>query len=303
MNHYYSHGKLLLAGEYAVLDGVLALALPTVFGQSLTILDHEVPGQLIWESYQSDGVLWFSGQMDADQLRFKICSDATIGQRLERLFKSARSLNPSFLTKGEGHKASSQLEFPNNWGLGSSSTLINNIAQWAEVNPYTLSNLSFGGSGYDIAAAQNTQVFTYQNIDNTPIVRPITLPWTFTQNIYFVYLNKKQDSRLAIERYRRHEMKQEWRNRIDACVASIIKVKSLEHMIPLIQEHEQLISQALGLKTIQERLFQDYTGVIKSLGGWGGDFIMAIGPDHTPEYFNKLGYQTVISFDEMTQKK
>ncbi|MEQ3661167.1 MAG: GHMP kinase, partial [Flavobacterium sp.] len=34
---YYSNGKLLLTGEYVVLDGAKALAVPTKFGQSLSI--------------------------------------------------------------------------------------------------------------------------------------------------------------------------------------------------------------------------------------------------------------------------
>ena len=34
---FYSHGKVLLTAEYAVLEGVKALSLPTQQGQSLTI--------------------------------------------------------------------------------------------------------------------------------------------------------------------------------------------------------------------------------------------------------------------------
>ena len=34
---FYSHGKVLLTAEYAVLEGVKALSLPTKKGQSLTV--------------------------------------------------------------------------------------------------------------------------------------------------------------------------------------------------------------------------------------------------------------------------
>jgi len=34
---YRSNGKLLLTGEYVVLDGALSLALPTTLGQRLTV--------------------------------------------------------------------------------------------------------------------------------------------------------------------------------------------------------------------------------------------------------------------------
>ena len=33
-----------------------------------------------------------------------------------------------------GFKVTTKLDFPKNWGLGTSSTLINNIAQWAQVD-------------------------------------------------------------------------------------------------------------------------------------------------------------------------
>ena len=35
--YFYSPGKLLLTGEYVVLDGAKSLAIPTIFGQSLNI--------------------------------------------------------------------------------------------------------------------------------------------------------------------------------------------------------------------------------------------------------------------------
>ena len=38
---FYSNGKLLITGEYVVLDGAKALALPTKFGQSLLVKDRK----------------------------------------------------------------------------------------------------------------------------------------------------------------------------------------------------------------------------------------------------------------------
>ena len=55
---YYSNGKLLLTGEYLVLDGALSLAVPTQFGQSLTVetIDER---KLIWKSLDEKGNIWF----------------------------------------------------------------------------------------------------------------------------------------------------------------------------------------------------------------------------------------------------
>ena len=38
MKEFHANGKLLLTGEYAVLDGAKAIGLPTKRGQSLQIL-------------------------------------------------------------------------------------------------------------------------------------------------------------------------------------------------------------------------------------------------------------------------
>ena len=40
---FYSHGKLLLTGEYVVLDGAKALAIPTNKGQYLTVKPIDEP--------------------------------------------------------------------------------------------------------------------------------------------------------------------------------------------------------------------------------------------------------------------
>jgi len=54
MSTFYSNGKLLLTGEYVVLDGALSLAIPTQFGQSLTVKEINAP-KLIWKSLDKNG--------------------------------------------------------------------------------------------------------------------------------------------------------------------------------------------------------------------------------------------------------
>ena len=43
-------------------------------------------------------------------------------------------------------------------------------------------------------------------------------------------------------------------------------------------------------------------GEIKSLGAWGGDFILAAGPSDSNKYFEKKGFKTVIRFMDMLKK-
>jgi mevalonate kinase len=47
---FYSNGKLLITGEYLVLDGAKALALPTKFGQNLTV-EEGANQEISWTSH------------------------------------------------------------------------------------------------------------------------------------------------------------------------------------------------------------------------------------------------------------
>ena len=65
-------------------------------------------------------------------------------------------------------------------------------------------------------------------------------------------------------------------------------------------QHEATISQYLGIPTVKERLFADFKGTIKSLGAWGGDFVLAISEtEDVPAYFVSKGYPICISYAEM----
>ena len=68
MQTFYSHGKLLLSAEYAVLDGALALALPTKFGQSLTVEPtlENYENTVHWKSISNEGVVWFETEFIID---------------------------------------------------------------------------------------------------------------------------------------------------------------------------------------------------------------------------------------------
>ena len=79
----------------------------------------------------------------------------------------------------------------------------------------------------------------------------------------------------------------------------IVKEKNQKKFNEMIKEHEEIISNIIYKKPIQSTLFKDFNGQIKSLGSWGGDFILASGDNETPKYFYKKGYETIIPFSEM----
>ena len=53
------------------------------------------------------------------------------------------------------------------------------------------------------------------------------------------------------------------------------------------------------MKTVKEALFPDFKGILKGLGAWGGDFILAISKENPKDYFASKGYETIIPYSEM----
>ena len=296
---FYSNGKLLLSGEYAILDGALGLAIPTSYGQSL----HVTPtssGFLEWSSFDENKNIWFSAKFDLANLNVVSTTDETVAKTLVTLLLEANTQNPLLLTDSDGFQIETHLTFPKVWGLGTSSTLINNLAQWARVDAYQLLWNAFGGSGYDIACAQHNSPITYQLKDGEPNVEEINFVPNFKNSLFFVHLNQKQSSKEAIANYREQPFdKSELVKSISSITQKMIDASTLSGFEVLMEEHEALLSEVLHLKPIKQQLFPDYFGMIKSLGAWGGDFVLATGDDKTISYFKSKGYHSIIPYSKM----
>jgi len=307
MKAFYSNGKLLFTGEYFVLDGTKSLAVSTICGQDL-LVETTNESKLIWQSFTNEGECWLEAIFDLPKLRLvsatfnseKDGGNDKLAENLRKILIETRKLNASFLNSEEGFSVKTNLTFPKNWGLGTSSTLINNIANWAKVNPYKLLEKTFGGSGYDIACAQHNTPILYTRSGINPIVKQVDFNPSFKENLYFVYLNKKQNSREGIQRFKnlKRNLTSEIKD-ISEITDAFVKCSSLIDFERLLIEHEQLVSKTIQLKTVQELLFSDYFGQTKSLGAWGGDFILATGNKDSLTYFKQKGFQTVIPYKEL----
>lgn len=298
---FYSNGKLLITGEYVVLDGAKALALPTKFGQSLTVASAENK-TIYWSSYDSDGSIWFESEITFEAIvsAEELPGQDAIKNTLINILHEAYVQNPSFIEKSNGYKITTILTFPKLWGLGTSSTLINNIAQWLQIDAFQLLKNGFGGSGYDIACAQNNAPIVYQLIDKIPIVHPIVFEPQFADKLFFVYLNKKQSSKSAITSYYKKRVTLEKTIAlIDELTETIISTKEYKEFAAALKKHEIELSHILELETVQEKLFSDFDGTVKSLGAWGGDFVMAVSEENPTDYFRQKGYETVISYKDI----
>lgn len=307
MKRYYSNGKLLLTGEYLVLDGAKSLAIPTKFGQDLTVENIEEP-QLVWASFTDEGNCWFEATFDMPKLRLtsatfnsdKEGSAEFIAETLQTILQEAKKQNPDFLTSEKGFLVKTKLTFPQNWGLGSSSTLINNIASWAKIDAFSLLWNSFSGSGYDIACAQNNKPIFYQLENNKPKITPLNFNPNFHKNLFFVHLNKKQNSREGIAQYKKNRQNIEKEiGLISVLSDEFYKATSINDLNKIILQHEQIISSIIKTEPVKKHLFNDYFGEIKSLGAWGGDFVLATGDENTKKYFHQKGFNTVLSYNEM----
>ena len=298
---FYSNGKLLITGEYLVLDGAKAFALPTKFGQNL-IIEKGNNQEIHWESYDVDHSIWFKEILTFSEITNPLDTETeSVKNTLLAILHEAYLLNPKFINESEGYLITTELGFPKNWGLGTSSTLINNIAQWLQIDAFVLLKNSFGGSGYDIACAQNNTPILYAIAQDKPIVEKVIFNPDFAENLYFVYLNKKQSSKVAIASYYNNKNNHLEKNITtnNTITQAVIEATTLKSFAAAIEKHEIAMSNILEMKTVKEALFPDFKGVLKSLGAWGGDFILAISKENPKDYFASKGYETIIPYSEM----
>ena len=303
MQEFYSNGKLLLSGEYVVLDGAKSLALPTVFGQHMGV-QKIASREIHWKSIDNQGNVWFTGiaviPNGEGSFDFNSSSDPETAALLGKLLTETRKLNSSVFDDTSGFEIATRLNFPRDWGLGSSSTLINNIAQWTKVDAYALLWNAFKGSGYDIACAQHSTPISYELIQQQPKIAPVAFNPSFTTSLFFVYRNKKQNSRDGITRYQAQNFNLATALKtISSLTDSLIAATDLDQFEKLLIAHENCISSIIGLPPVKQALFPDYPRALKSLGAWGGDFILAVGGKAEKAYFETKGYSTIISYEDM----
>ena len=293
----YSNGKVLLTGEYVILDGALSLAAPTKFGQHLKYQEN-LSNLINWKSINFDGNIWFECLITSDTLKVKSTSSQKISNTLVEIINFIREYNPSFLKKC-GSDISTNLTFEKNLGLGSSSTLISNLSKISGVNPYTINNKIFKGSGYDIACAESISPILYKLDKDQKIINEVSFKPSFNEHIYFVYLNKKQNSISEIKKYNKNKASNSIINEISDITSEILVCNSIDRFNELIEAHELIISKLISKQTVKDLLFKDFDGYIKSLGAWGGDMIMVTSQIDPSKYFIEKGYSTIFKFKEL----
>lgn len=299
---FHSNGKLLITGEYLVLDGALAMAVPTKYGQRLEVSLHEEFSGIRWEAKVLNKG-WLQVNFGSRLFNIIHTNDQKMALHLKNILKKAFDLASISVDNQKGIKIRTNLDFDKNWGLGSSSTLLSNIGYWLDVNPHQLVRQTSNGSGVDVAAARSDSPIFYQLINGEPKVTAIDFNPIFKKNLYFVHLGKKQNSSTSVASYKQ-KVKASSQNIEEVSVLSevISRTKSLLDFNKALAEHERIISSLLGERRVRDEYFSDFDGEIKSLGAWGGDFVMATysgDEGNLRKYFHDKGHQTILTYEDM----
>ena len=295
-----SHAKLLITGEYAVMKGAKALAVPLKYKQHLLVKPDS--GHLIrWKSYLPDKSLWMEAAYDRDTLRQVEGDKTSQSQLIRNILSVLKELQPNLFKRG--YNMETRLEFSPQWGWGTSSSLIANLSKWAQINPFELLDRTFNGSGYDVTVALGGKQLLFWREGLKRHWQFVHWKPRFRRHLYFVHLNRKQDTVKTLKKYNRLDPPAETLELITNLTERMLHTDSLDEFMALMTEHEAVTGQMIGQKPVKQKLFADFDGAIKSLGAWGGDMIMAAGGKDTPEYFKEKGYQVVFGFDELINQK
>lgn len=298
---YYGHGKLLITGEYLVLEGAEALAVPLRMGQHVQVKKMR-GADLYWKSLRPDGTEWFKGVFSLLDFSAQESSNPEFAAGITKVLTAITRQNPDFLSDWKGQSVETRLEFDPEWGFGTSSTLIYAMAEWGEAEAYTLLEQTFGGSGYDLACATAEGPIIYQSTEEEIRITPVTLEWPFKNQLQLVWSGKKQNSRESVAAHASSLNKAGKSDiqSISALTQQVSDASNLETFIGLMEEHNQHMSKLLGEKP--NPFVQDFPGLIKPLGAWGGDFFLAASkedPKEMKKMLEKKGFSTIFSWKDL----
>ncbi|WP_449399745.1 GYDIA family GHMP kinase [Chryseobacterium wanjuense] len=298
MGEIFSPGKLMLTSEYFAIDGALVLAVPTKLGQEFSFEEKDDEKSLIfWEAYHQNK-LWLKAVIDYKNWQILETNIPLSAEFILKTLKNVQSLSTIKFKNNFTYHLTTNLQFPSDYGLGSSSTLMNNLAEWAEIDPFHLNSISLGGSGYDIAVAKEKSAVLFQNKPEIRYERVDFNP-SFKNELIFIHLNQKQDSREGINFYRSKNKSQKLVDEFSNLTRNILLCNELENFSELMLVHEQKISNFLEIPTVKARFFADCPVFVKSLGAWGGDFVMSSKFEGFRNYFWGKGFTTIFNWSDI----
>lgn len=297
--YIFSPGKLLITSEYVVLDGALALAVPTQLGQEFFFEEIDDQNSFIfWEAHYQNKP-WLKIKIDYSKWTILETNLQEPAKFILKILKNIQLQSIKKFQKNTTYYLKTNLQFPPDYGLGSSSTLMNNLSEWAQIDAFALNETNLGGSGYDIAVAQQKSTILFRNLKGEITSEKVDYHPSFKQELIFVHLNQKQDSRAGITHYRSKEKSTVLIDYFTELTQQVVHAKNLEEFSNLMEIHENKLSNFLELPTIKKEKFKDCPTFIKSLGAWGGDFIMSAKFDGYQDYFTRRGFPNFYEWNKL----
>ena len=298
MNRIFSPGKLMLTSEYVAVDGALVLAVPTKLGQEFFFDESDDEKSLIyWNAYHQDQ-LWLETVIDYKTWAIIKTNDQKASEFILKVLKNVQELSEVKFETNNSYHLKTNLQFPSDFGLGSSSTLMSNLGEWAEIDPFVLNEISLGGSGYDVAVAKEKSAVLYNRLPERTYEK-VTFDPSFKDDLIFIHLNQKQDTREGISHYKSKPTSTELINAYSELTKLIVNCQNLEEFSQLMTIHEQKLSDFLGIPTVKEKYFQNCPSFVKSLGAWGGDFVLASKFGDYEAYFKQQGFGKIFSWCDL----
>lgn len=300
MKESYSHGKVLLSGEYLVTHGAVALAVPLRRGQYFQVTEGADEG-LVWQSYCNDQLC-----MEA---RFSSSLGLLSSMDDERALLLAEILDKARRMSHKGDDffnrkfVVTRIDFDPDWGFGNATTLIVNVSRWMGIDPFQLSAITKEASNYDIACVLSHHPILYCREGHQPHVQQVTFCPGFADELWFLFLGQGQ-----MHSYRLgHD-----NDYVTPDVRLVSRVSLLSHHMvscgdastfrALMDEHERIVGEYIGETPVKQRFFSDFVGSVKSLGLWGSDFaLVASDWEHAriSDYFANKGLDVLFPYREL----
>ncbi|KPE50424.1 GYDIA family GHMP kinase [Chryseobacterium indologenes] len=298
MGEIFSPGKLMLTSEYFAIDGALVLAVPTLLGQEFFFEEKDDGKFLIfWEAYHQNK-LWLKAVINYKNWQIQETNLPSAAEFILKTLKNVQQLSETQFKNRFSYSLKTNLQFPADYGLGSSSTLMNNLAEWAGIDPFHLNSISLGGSGYDIAVAREKSAVLFKSKPEIWYEKTGFNP-SFKNELIFIHLNQKQDSREGIKLYKSKVKSPELILEFSDLTKKVLLCNELENFSELMMIHEHKISDFIEIPTVKEKFFADCPVFVKSLGAWGGDFVMSAKFEGFKDYFWGKGFTSVFEWSEI----
>lgn len=295
-----AQGKFLLTGEYLVLKGAKSLAIPLKYGQTMQVNPSSVD-KCEWTSFQN-GQAWFHAIFN-EKLELIESNNAEVAQKLIDILQNIFEQNPSAKELFVGKAFTFDTDFPRDWGLGTSSTLIALLANYTKTNPYKILEASFGGSGYDLACAFADGPIFYTKNEHEPIIEKAHFEPNFAHKLYVVYLGQKQNSSQEVKKFFKEAIINETDiKEISNLADTFCQASDIKEFIKAMQAHEQIMSRLLKTQPVQEKYFSDFDGAVKSMGAWGGDFVLVASDredSYVKNYFLEKNFVTILGYSNV----